>query len=232
MTTADQIDRFMDTSSDEELDPELEAYLSVTDDGWTMIRHPLVYSMMHMPALNKLVNAQLQAKIDGIAKAELEGKFSTIIWLHERPHRLPAFEEWGHHFRPHAYWKTLGEVLTDTENMHQEYSTWRRLLTADVPHRWAMMDRAERAMLRALGRRPIMVHRGYNRAGYEDGFSWTLSLERAEWFAQRYASLGQFAKVTTGLIDRRDVIAYMGSRNEEEIVALPEHVHRIRTEEV
>lgn len=60
------------------------------------------------------------------------------------------------------------------------------------------------------------------RAGKEDGFSWTLSKEVAEWFQQRFKA--QFGKVPflERTFKRSDVVFYTNDRNEQEVVILPQ----------
>ena len=59
------------------------------------------------------------------------------------------------------------------------------------------------------------------RAGKEDGFSWTLDRETAEWFHNRFKS--QFGNIPflTKPFTKNDVIFYTNSRNEQEVVIVP-----------
>jgi hypothetical protein len=110
---------------------------------------------------------------------------------------------------------------------------WRNLLTADRPGREAMMDQEERHTLNGLPTE-LTVYRGVGHSGVREGFSWTLDRQRAEWFARRAAMVPARAEVVepvelepqlvAGTVDRSDVIAYLDGREEQEIVALPEHV--------
>jgi hypothetical protein len=76
---------------EEDLDPELEPYLETNELGWTMLRHPLVYSMFHHDRLNALVNKQLHAKLEELDKAIAERNYTKFVYLHERPYRIDAF---------------------------------------------------------------------------------------------------------------------------------------------
>ena len=49
----------------------------------------------------------------------------------------------------------------------------------------------------------------------EDGLSWTLSKEVAEWFASRFENDGEIIEKT---VHKTEVIAYFNDRDEEEIV--------------
>lgn len=59
------------------------------------------------------------------------------------------------------------------------------------------------------------------RAGKEDGFSWTLDKETAEWFHNRFKS--QFGNIPflTKPFTKEDVVFYTNSRNEQEVVIVP-----------
>ena len=75
----------------EELDPELEPWVDPDGPLGPMLKHPLVYSILHTPGLNALVNAQLKAKTAAVRRARAEREWSRYIYLHERPYRLDAF---------------------------------------------------------------------------------------------------------------------------------------------
>jgi hypothetical protein len=86
-----------------------------------------------------------------------------------------------------------------------------------------MMDESEQAALAALPD-PVPVFRGFSLDGSERGFSWTVDRHRAEWFAHRFASLGGEARVACGTVAKAKVIAYLLSREESQVLALPEDV--------
>lgn len=84
------------------------------------------------------------------------------------------------------------------------------------------MDHDER---RVLANQPdtFTIYRGTEAPdGLGAGFSWTLSRERAVWFARRFDK-GE-PTLITATVGRARVIAYLAGRGEEEIVVLPEHV--------
>lgn len=59
------------------------------------------------------------------------------------------------------------------------------------------------------------VYRGLQENAQEDGLSWTLSKDVAEWFANRFDNEG---KIIEKVIHKSEVIAYFNDRDEEEIV--------------
>jgi hypothetical protein len=83
------------------------------------------------------------------------------------------------------------------------------------------------------GEGPFTIYRGvagHGKSRRERGLSWTASLERARWFAQRMAFLGDPA-VYAVTISREHVLAYSDGRNEQEfIILLPESVEPARVE--
>lgn len=230
--------KFMDMlGTEEELSPELAAYL--TEDGMfgPSIRHPLVYSVMHNPAINAFVNAQLRQKQEALQRAEGERQWSTYVWLHERPWRLDAFLEISDRLDDEQYWNLAGSIWVDSENIHQNLDTWRDIF--DNPERGSQeffMDEEDRKIVKLSENKgglpfTFTLYRGFSESGGEDGFSWTLDRDRACWFARRFCHGDDMEPMlATGIAGRKDVIGYMSGRGEREIVCLPENVHQIEIE--
>lgn len=61
----------------------------------------------------------------------------------------------------------------------------------------------------------FVVYRGLQENAQEDGLSWTLSKDVAEWFANRFDNEGE---IIEKVIHKSEVIAYFDDRDEEEIV--------------
>lgn len=61
----------------------------------------------------------------------------------------------------------------------------------------------------------FVVYRGLQENAQEDGLSWTLSKNVAEWFASRFENHGEIIKK---MVHKTEVIAYFNDRDEEEIV--------------
>lgn len=202
----------------EELDPELADHIYESDSFGACIKHPLVFSMMHFPQQNALVNNQLRHKKEALAKAEAKGDWHTYIFLHERPHRVDAFIEIMDRLSDSDYWGTLGGIWIDSENIRQNPRIWQMLLRSNRPEREAIMDEGERDDLAAMPE-SIVVYQGHTNRRH-DGWSWTTSRETAEWFAHRFADFERARPVVTqGTVRRSNVIAYFTGRNESEIVA-------------
>lgn len=60
----------------------------------------------------------------------------------------------------------------------------------------------------------VKAYRGVNKYNSDDGYSYTLNREIAEWFANRYDSNGYIKEVE---ITKNDVIFYNNDRSEEEV---------------
>ena len=61
----------------------------------------------------------------------------------------------------------------------------------------------------------FVVYRGLQENAREDGLSWTLSKDVAEWFASRFENDGEIIEKTAY---KTEVIAYLNDRDEEEII--------------
>lgn len=208
---------------EEELDPELAAYFETNELGWAMIRHPLVYSMMHAPAMNAWTNRQLAEKRKAVADAIQRKQWSTVVALHERPHRVHAFDALKQHLSDDEYWAALGSLWIDSENIRQNPTIWERLLGSKRRHREAIMTEDEQAALAALPDR-IQVWQGHTTAR-DDGWSWTTTEATAVWFAKRFADLEKdHPVVSSGWVGKGDAVAYFTRRNESEILVNPRFI--------
>jgi hypothetical protein len=112
-------------------------------------------------------------------------------------------------------------VWTDSDNIWQEITNWKRLWASGRPGRDVVMDEDEREALAAMPDE-ITVYRGTTNKKGIRGLSWTLDRDQAVWFARRYTQIKNGNGVlTTGTVQKKDVMAYFTGRNEQEIVALP-----------
>jgi len=222
----------------EDLDPELEYFLEEDGPlGSPAIRHPLVYSVLHSPQLNAMVNESLRAKREACALSMKEQNWHRYVYLHERPHRLDAFLELVvlNAFKddPDNYWRLLGDIWTDSENIWQQEDVWRRLLTDDIPGRHHMMTADEQEELAECFEDVIPVYRGYSRPDRLSGMSWTTNSVVAKFFARRFSEInGDRRFVAHGEVRKSDVLAYFTGRSEHEIVVDPSLVKNIDITEI
>jgi hypothetical protein len=156
--------------------------------------------------------------------------------------RLKPFLEARRYMTDEEYWPALRLVFDG----HDAPSAWAwrlRYLLAGGGRKRAgaelLMTEEERARLGALPPK-VTIYRGFVRPGGTwRGWSWTLSRERAEWFARRPLDrIGAYRlslhglrvnpravpHVATARVAKRDVLAFLGERKEEEILVDPRRV--------
>lgn len=218
---------------EEPLDPELAQHAYDYEDLGLCIKHPLVFSIMHTPELNALINEQFRHKTEAAIEARREKRWTRFIGLHERPYRLTALTEVAHEMNNADYWGAVAEVWIDSENIFELESLWLEVLTENRPERQVMMHPDDRAELESWDD-PVTIFRGFHRAGRELGLSWTIDREKAEWFARRKLrpSDGTPPQIATATVAPSSIIAFLTSRGESEVIALPTDVIIQRIEEV
>jgi len=194
-----------------ELHPDLKPYL---EDGalGPQLRHPLVYAVPLWT--NAHANYIYEQKKEDLIKAVLHREYSKIIFLHERPYRLDAFIKIAADIPDSKYWSLLASIWTDTENGWQNLEQWRALFNSDRPARNYLMDEDEYATLQNLPD-TVEIYRGCQKRINEDGISWTLNRDKAEFFANRFTKQGI---VLTKQINKSDIIAVFNNRGEAEII--------------
>jgi hypothetical protein len=206
----------MKRMQEEELDEELAAWVEPGPLG-NFLNHPLVQDLM-VDAMPGLANMRLRDKRKRLAAAGAKEDWNSYVFLHERPYRFQALEEVLAEYPVKDPGKLVASVWIDSENIHQNYDGWGEILSD-----YGMaMESDDRKTLSELPEE-LTVYRGCTKAG-EDGYSWTLDKEKAEWFAKRFARSG--AQLLETKIPKDSVVAYLGGRGESEIVILPEDVVR------
>ena len=122
-----------------------------------------------------------------------------------------------------SYWRAVAEAWQDSDRQPLTPRDWRKLLTANRPGREMMMDERQYAELAALPDR-VPVFRGVNDWNGVTGISWTMSRERAEWFARRFA-FEHPGLVIAGRVLRHRIIALFNARTEQEALVFPRFVY-------
>ena len=212
----------------EPLHPDLQPYLFSDDRFGPYLKHPLVFSIPHMEAINPLVNRQYIGKLAAVERATEDGDWELIVSLHERPFRVDAFIEVCGMMTDADYWSTLAWLWRDSENIREFPEAWHGLWASDRPGREQSMSEEEREALAAMPDE-ITVYQGHT-SERDDGWSWTTELRVAEWFANRFALLeGDTPMVSTGVVSKAEVIAYFTARSESEIVVDRAAVRDIRS---
>lgn len=192
------------------LHPDLQAYV---EDGepFKMLRHPLVFSVPYVAheQIDEMLNKSYEVKQIQIKLAREQGRWSSVVFLHERPYRINALESIKDEVPPPEFLDLLREVWVDSENIWQNLSTWRSLLIPLVgTDPWkTLTDLPDE----------LMVYRG----GTAFGLSWTLDKDKAKWFANR---LKRDHPVYEGKILKKHAVGYLTERGEEEIVLDPKKI--------
>jgi hypothetical protein len=205
----------------EPLSPELEEWVEEDGTFGRMLRHPLVYQV---PFYNSgLANEVLAHKRARIAEAVVERDWHTVVFLHERPHRLAALIDYctGRYddrddIEPESilplcaipeHWELAADVWVDSENINQNLAEWRALIGNGDCDLWLGTE-DERAEFDALPD-PIPAYRG----GSVGDWSWTTDLRIAEFFANRCD-----LPVRHAMIPKSDCFGYLTRRSESELL--------------
>lgn len=199
----------------ESLHPALIPYLEVSDAGWTMLRHPLVYQVPFVS--NGSANAQYAYKLKAVEEAKGSWKWSQYVFLHERPYRVEAFKRIQDSLNDTGYWRLLTQVWVDTENQYAYLKDWKKLLASDRRDRHYMMNEEDDQLLRSLPE-IVTIYRGCQKGLNENGLSWTLDKSKAEFFANRFSKTGI---VLEQEISKSEIIAILTVRGETEVIWQP-----------
>jgi hypothetical protein len=215
--------RDLAAAREEPLDPELADWVEEGDWG-PMLRHPLVYAVpLFLPGH---ANRALRQKREIIRRAQEEGDWATIIWMHERPYRLGALidtltgrdGDTGEIIplgpgTPQETLDLVADVWVDSENIEQEIDNWRALLNNGQGY-WLGTE-AEREHFEAL---PVIEHKDGPRiqawrGGSVGDWSWTTDRKIAEFFSRRSG-----LPVRGHQLPVSDVFGYLTRRGEAELL--------------
>jgi hypothetical protein len=224
------IDPFGDSKTVVPLDDEFDGWVFEHPELGTCIQHPLYYSVPHHPELNDHANKSLAVKREAVERARTEQRWSKWLVMHERPWRFQALGEIEELLGDEEYWQLLAHAWIDSENIWQNESEWLEKLQVERGHADLMMEEEDRQQLESMPEL-ITIYRGYQRPDRQRAISWTLELERAEWFARRWL-VDQTPLVATGTVAKRDVIALLHGRDEAEVLVKPDKVEIIEVREI
>lgn len=223
--------RLADMYAPEELHPELKARV-FANTSFDVLQHPLVFSVPYNEISNKMLNKNLAYKKQAVAEAQAEGNWHRYVFLHERPFRFDALQSVQDKFTDgKEYWRVVGSVWTDSENIYQQFAAWKRLWASSLAGRDALMDEEEREVLAAMPE-VLTVYRGFKIKKSERGLSWTTDRDKAVWFARRLRYPHQSSFVAQANVAKKDVLAYFDGRNEKEVVVLPTSLKNLLSERV
>lgn len=151
--------------------------------------------------------------IKGINAATSYLQFIHII----RTPYLPAFFKFTHHLLSRSdYSSFLGSMWTMVEfpNVDDNVKAYEFVKLFRGADKAFLMDEDEQRQYQELPEE-ITVYRGVRGRGSLEALSWTLDIEKAEWFAKRWNKGG---RVYSAIVEKKDVLAVFTSRGEAEIV--------------
>ena len=231
----------------EDLHPDLVDHIDHDSPLGNFLKHPL-YLSVYDESMNAYINTAYLSKKAQADKTLKDKDWKQWIWLHERPFRLDAFLYVSQDLPAKKYWNLLRDIWIDTEGPSVNQDIWLQLFARRYPGRRKMMTGKERrAFHKATPTLEINNYRGFGQnpddeINREQGMSWTLSYEKAEWFAKRFmtdvgASLDRDMEsdikpmVAEAICQKENVIAYFDYRGEQEIVIDPANIRILRTQE-
>lgn len=204
-------------SKKESLHDDLAEYVERLH-GFLALRHPLVYSIPYHEQMNAYLNAQYEHKQAYVRRSLKERDFERFVFIHERPYRLQAFLVIEKDLEDERYWKLASSIYQDSENIFQNFQTWKKIWKTDRAGRFNTMDEEERKTLEDMPKE-LTIYRGTKYRSSAYSLSWTIDRDRAVWFARRFRSGNGYLAET--IISKTNVLAYLANRNESEIVCLP-----------
>lgn len=200
----------------EPLHPDLTPWRGESN-GIPGIFHPLVYSIFHADFQNAQINAAYLYKKERARTALKTEDYQTYVWLHERPYRLQAFSDIHNQLDHPTYWRLLGQIYTDSENIWQNKKLWKRLLEAKRPDSHHFMDDSEQEAFTLLPD-TLTLYRGFHKGRNAIGWSYTLTESKALWFASRLSKDTSRALVKRITVTKQEALALKTCRDEDEIV--------------
>lgn len=207
----------------ESLVPELKPY-EYTGPFGVGVHSPLVIELFYDPERAALVNERYRFKVKQRDEALAKKDWSTYVFVHERPYRVRAL----YHAiaKEHDLHRLVRHTWTDSENIWQNKSAWQhiwRLLSESKK----VMDANERQVFEWMPD-VVTVYRGVrHHSHWPRGLSWTRDKERAVWFAHRLSTKKQVPTVLSAEVSKRDILAYINARGEEEVVVMPRKLRAV-----
>ncbi|RQW23298.1 hypothetical protein EHS17_14345 [Rhodobacteraceae bacterium CH30] len=172
-----------------------ELAMHVTGDGkFSSLRHPLVSITPYHESMNAIFNRMLEHKRESIQQSIKAEDWENFVFLHERPYRLNAIVELRNNMN--VEFKALASIVlsaySDSENISENSELWRELLTTAAQYTKEMNDSDISGMseISALWGKTVTLYHGGEVPIEGARWCWTLDLEKARWFADRFEREG------------------------------------------
>lgn len=214
---------------EEELIPELVPFERAGPLG-ICIHHPWIIELFYDPQRCALINERYRLKKEQVQAASVAGKWSSYVFLHERPYRVRALQQAIQAgARTHDVVGLVRQAWIDSENIWQNKSAWQTIWRR-IGHVHGIMDDSEQTVYGWLPE-IVEIYRGVRHpTHWPRGMSWTRGRKRAEWFARRLATAKHTPTVLTATVHKSKILAYFNGRGEEEIVVLPRSIIKAEME--
>lgn len=144
-----------------------------------------------------------------------KGLYDTAIMLRLPDHRIKhVIECWltGKITSKRA-WEIARETWINCSELYRTKLIWQRFFALNVPNSHLMMCEADQERLNQLPNR-FNVYRGFFNKDGRRGISWTTS----KMIASQYSVRGGMSLIMQGVVNKSDVIAYIGTRGHYEII--------------
>ena len=220
----EQLKKDFDLGEAEELHRDLVDHIDQAGPLGSFLKHPIIFFAHYDEVFNAHINKLYLQKKKDTTKALKEKNWKLWIWLHERPYRLDAFITVCKDMNSKDYWPLLKDTWVDAEFPGVNKEIWVQLFTRKYSDRRKIMTGKERRVFNNLPKNDINIYRGYYGDEHQDGISWTLSYDKASWFAKRFAGESNKPLVAEAVCDKEDILAYFDNRKEEEIIIDSEKV--------
>ena len=146
-----------------------------------------------------------------------------------KPYRLTFLKFIWNHLSSRDKGRLLKDAWTGAEDPNQDanVSISEAVKMFKDADRESLMGKGELEFLKSLPDE-IKLYRGVAVGRNPKGLSWTPNLELARWFAHRFDKENEKGYVKCGTANKKDVLAYLDGRNEEEIVISNSRVKNIQ----
>ncbi len=153
---------------------------------------------------------------------EEEDSIDSILLLMAKSYRLPFLKHIQKTLSPDEMGRMLADIWVGSENPNNcEIPLSTLIKWFKKASRESLMDAEELAYYDSLPDE-FMVYRGIGSKSNKKGISYSLSLEKAEWFAKRFQQKKGY--VLAGTAKKKDVLAYFNSRKEQEVLVEPKNI--------
>ena len=140
-----------------------------------------------------------------------------------KPYRLTFFKHIQGYLDVKDFTEILKEIWIDTEfptlNLDvttRDLAAWFSFCDKDI-----LMSKEDRSYLDSLPE-TVTVYRGVADDKFKNGFSWSLSKEKAEWFATRLEFDDCNPVLYEFEVNKSDIVAFLSCRGEAEVIIAPE----------